>query len=59
MLPYGGIKIPVEFNKYKPTSESMVFIQAGVHDKTNMKPEAYFQVKKVTLVSDSLFIETL
>lgn len=56
MLPYGGIKIPVEFNKYKPTSESMVFIQAGVHDKTNMKPEAYFQVKKVTLVSDSLFI---
>ena len=58
MFSYGGMKIPVVFNKYKPTLESMVFILAGVHDKINMKPEAYFEVKKVILVSDSLFIET-
>jgi hypothetical protein len=58
MVPYGGIEIPVEFNNHKPTLESMVFILAGVHDKRNMKPEAYFEVKKVILVSDSLFFET-
>ena len=49
---YGGNKIPIKFNKYNPTLESMVFIGVGLHDKNNMTLETLLPVKKVILVID-------
>ena len=46
---YGGNKIPIKFNKYNPTLESMVFIGVGLHDNNNI--EKLLPVKKVILVS--------